>query len=43
MAKAVIERDEVVALLFAVYDMSETLRSIEALLRRDENGEEETD
>jgi hypothetical protein len=43
MTEAVIERQEVVALLFAVYDMSQTLRSIESLLSEDEDGEEESD
>jgi hypothetical protein len=33
--EALIERQEVIALLFAVYDMNETLWEIERLLRGD--------
>jgi hypothetical protein len=43
MAKPVIEREEVVALLFNVSDMAIALRGIERLLREDDGGEEEAD
>lgn len=41
MAEPVIHRDEAVRLLFAVYDMSEALKEILALLREEDDGEEE--
>jgi hypothetical protein len=41
VTEPVIERGEVVALLFAVYDIAETLLSIEAALREDDDGQEE--
>jgi hypothetical protein len=43
MFKPPIERAEVVALLFNVSDIAASLRSIERLLREDDDGEEETD
>jgi hypothetical protein len=42
VAEAVIEREEVVALLFNVSDIAATLTKIERLLGED-NGEEEAD
>jgi len=39
----VIEREEVVALLFNVSDIVKVLRSIEGLLEEDDGEEEETD
>lgn len=41
VAEAVIERQEVVALLLAVYDIDATLIQIERLLRGDEDEAEE--
>jgi hypothetical protein len=43
MAEPVIDRPEVVALLFNVGDIAVTLTSIEQLLRGGEVGEEEAD
>jgi hypothetical protein len=44
MSELLIERAEVVALLFNVSDIAVTLTSIERLLKEDEDdGEEETD
>jgi hypothetical protein len=38
-----IDRDEIVALLFNVSDIADTLRSIERLLAGENDGEEEAD
>jgi hypothetical protein len=43
MAEPIIDRDEVVALLFNVSDIAVTLTKIERLLGGEENGEEEAD
>jgi hypothetical protein len=43
MAEPIIDRDEVVALLFNVSDIAVTLTRIERLLGGEENGEEEAD
>jgi hypothetical protein len=43
MPKSVIDRDEVVALLFNVSDMAVALRGIARLLLGDDDGEEEVD
>ena len=41
MSESLIERDEIVALLFAVNDINATLLQIERLLRGDEDEAEE--
>lgn len=43
MSEALIERGEVVALLFNVSDIAVTLTNIEGLLRGGDDGEEEAD
>jgi hypothetical protein len=43
MAEPIIDRDEVVALLFNVSDIAVTLTKIDRLLGGEENGEEEAD
>lgn len=43
MAEPIIDRDEVVALLFNVSDIAVTLTKIERLLGGEENGKEEAD
>jgi hypothetical protein len=43
MSEPLIERDEIVALLFNVSDIAVTLTKIERLLSEGENGEEEAD
>ena len=43
MDDVIIEREEVIALLFNVSDIAESLRNIEGLLRGDDGEEEETD
>jgi hypothetical protein len=43
MAEAVVHREEVVALLFAVYDISETLAKIHLLLIDEEDDGEQED
>ena len=43
MNEPAIEREEVVALLFNVSDIAESLRNIESLLRGDDGEEEEAD
>ncbi|MGH2883207.1 MAG: hypothetical protein ACRDPA_11010 [Solirubrobacteraceae bacterium] len=43
MPDPVIERSEVVALLFNVSDIAVTLTSIERLLKEEDDGEEEDD
>jgi hypothetical protein len=43
VAEPVIEREEVVALLFNLSDIAATLTRIEHLLEEDDDGEEEAD
>ena len=43
MSELLIERNEVVALLFNVSDIAVTLTRIEALLREEDDGEAEAD
>jgi hypothetical protein len=43
VAEPLIDRDEVVALLFNVSDMAVALRSIDRFLREEDDGEEEAD
>jgi hypothetical protein len=43
VAKPVIERDEIVALLFNVSDIARSAEVIVRLLKEDDDGEEETD
>jgi hypothetical protein len=43
MSEPLIERSEIVALLFNVSDIASTLAKIERLLFGEENGEEEAD
>lgn len=43
MAEPVIDRTEVVALLFNVSDIAMTLAQIERLLKEEDDGEEEAD
>jgi hypothetical protein len=41
VAEPIIYREEVVRLLFGVYDISETLKDLYALLAEDDDGEED--